>query len=339
MILFLSLLACKPAEQADSVDVGDPAPTLEIPDLSDVDLETAYADALALALSTNMIPVWGGHIASLDLAHSGCPDFFAGSPDGDLDIDEDSGVAWSDHCETSGGLFYSGWAWWDGSVATDDSVDGEEGQAIEATRTLDADATVGDDDGEIYAWEGEAADALSQESTEGWSRWTWSSTVTGTLAGRVLFDGTDTPDGWRADLYLYATGGDDGSSVEITGDIYYFDPVLQQRFDSVSLNLSWTPPDQVAPGACAEEPVGYLSVRDSDAFWYDLVFQPSDSDDVTGEGYPDDPYLACDGCGSLYVRGIAQDITVCPDLSPLWEEVAPPEAADYILTLRDLEAP
>lgn len=335
----LSMMACQPEEEQEPVDVGDPAPTLELPDLSGIDLEQAYIDALGLALSANTDPVWKGHVGSLTLAHEGCPDLYAGAPSEDVDIDDDAGgVSWMDYCETGGGLFYAGWAWWSSDLSFSPEVDGEQGEAIEATRTLLADGVVGDDDGEIFSWDGEATDAIALEQTESWSRWTWSSTVTGTLGGTSVFDGTQTPDGWRADMSIYATGGD-SSSVDITGDVYFFSVVLQDRFDSVSLNLSWTPPEQVAPGACALEPTGYLSVRDEDAYWYDLVFQPAEDDDLTGEGYADDPYLACDGCGTLYVRGIAQDVTVCPDLSAIWAAVAPPDPDDFVLTLRDLEAP
>ncbi len=339
MVLLAMLLACAPEEEQEPVDVGEPAPTLDLPDLDGIDLEATYQDALGLALTATMGPAWSGHVDSLTLARSGCPDFFAGAPDEDADIDEDAGgLSWADYCETDGGLFYAGWAWWTSDIAFSGEVDGEEGSAFEASRELVGDGVVGDDAGEIFAWEGEASDAVSSEETASYARWTWSSTVAGTLQGSSLFASSQAPEGWRADMSLYATGGD-SQSVDIVGDVFFFTPVLQDRFDSVGLNLSWTPADQTAPDACALEPTGYISVRDDDAYWYDLVFQPAEDDDVTGEGYEDDPYLACDGCGTLYVRGIAQDITVCPEFSALWEAVTPPEAEDYILTLRDLEGP
>lgn len=339
LLFALSLLACAPEEEQEPVDVGDPAPTLDVPDLSDVDLEQAYQDALRLALASTTSPAWSGHVDALTLARSGCPDFFAGAPDEDADIDEDAGgVSWSDYCETDGGLFYAGWAWWEADILFSAEVDGEEGSAFEASRTLLGDGVVGDSAGELFAFEGEATDATASEETATYSRWTWSSVVSGTLAGSNLFGDAETPQGWRADMSLYATGGDT-SSVDITGDVFFFTVVLQDRFDSVSLNLSWTPPEQTSPDACSLEPTGYISVRDEDAFWYDLVFQPTEDDDLTGEGYADDPYLACDGCGTLYVRGIAQDVTVCPDFSAIWTALTPPTAEDYILTLRDLEAP
>lgn len=337
--LLAHLLACAPDEQEEPVDVGDPAPTLEVPDLTGIDLEQAFSDAFRLALGVHTGPVWAGHLASLDLAQSGCPDFFAGPPSDELDLDEDAGgVSWSDHCVTAGGLFYYGWAWWDADIQQANEVDGEEGVAINAERTLDADGVVGDDQGDLYAFDGEASDAIATEETATWSYWTWSSTVTGTLTGSTLFDGTETPDGWRADLYVYASGGDT-ETITLSGNIFFFNPVMQDRFDSVSVDLTWSPPDDADPTSCTLEPTGYISVRDDEAYWYDLVFQPTGDDDLTDEDYADDPYTDCDGCGTLYVRGVEQS-TVCPDLSWVWDAaIEPPDVADYILTLRDLEGP
>lgn len=337
LLLLAALPACAPAAEEQPVDVGEPAPTLEIPDLGEVDLELAYADALALALGATTGAAWAGHVGSLELAREGCPDLYAGPPSEDTDIDEEGGLSWMDFCETEGGLFYAGWAWWQSEILASNEVDGEEGTSLEAARALIADGVVGDEDGELFAWEGEAADALSLEQTATWSRWTWSSELRGTLAGSSLFADSATPDGWRADLSLYATGGD-SSSVSVAGDLFFFSAVLQERFDSVSLDLSWMPAEETAPDACALEPTGTISVRDEDAYWYDLVFQPAETDDLEG-GYEDDPLLACDGCGALYVRGVAQDLTVCPDFSAIWPAVSPPSAADYVLTLRDLEEP
>lgn len=338
-LISLVVTGCAPDQEEEPVDVGDPAPVLEVPDLTGVDLEQAYSDALRLALSVNAGPVWTGHAGSLTLAQTGCPDFFAGAPSDELDLDEDAGgLSWADHCTTAGGLFYYGWAWWDSDIQVSNEVDGEEGTAISASRTLDADGVVGDDDGVLYGFDGEASDAVSTEETASWSYWTWSSAVTGTLTGRTILADTDTPDGWRADLYLYASGGDT-TALTLSGNVFFFSPVNQDRFDSVSVDLTWASPEDSDPSACTLEPTGYISVRDTDAYWYDLVFQPTGEDDLTGESYADEPYTDCDGCGTLYVRGIEQS-TVCPDLSWVWDgAITPPDVEDYILTLRDLEGP
>ena len=88
------------------------------------------------------------------------------------------------------------------------------------------------------------------------------------------------------------------------------------------------------PRGCALEPKGYLSIRDENAFWHDLVFQPRYEDDID-DGYDDDPYTACDGCGTLFVRGLEQPIIVCPDLD-LFSQLSPPAVEDYVLSVRDL---
>ena len=334
--MVLLLAGCHSASQDTAVDLGDSVAPLEQPDLTGIDLESAYSDALRLALGVTMSPAWQGHKDSLALRTTGCPDFFAGPPEADLDIADDAGgIGWSDHCETAGGLFFSGYAWWDGSVSASDEVDGAPGSTLSATRDLVADGVVGDDDGVIYEFNGEGQDALDTESTDdGYSHWVYSSLVNATLTGSDLFADAETPAGWRADLYLYATGGD-ASTFELDGNVYYFQTVLQDRFDSVASSLQWTKDD---PTGCALEPKGYLSIRDSDAFWYDLVFSPTDSDTTTGDTAAGD-LTTCDGCGTLYVRGVEQG-TVCPDLSWLWDgAIVTPSVEDFILTLRDLEAP
>lgn len=331
------LFACGADGDSGPVDVGDPAPVLEVPDLTDLDLEAAYPAALTLALQGTVSPVWAGHVASMDLARAGCPDLYAGPPaDEDAEVDEEEGVSWYDHCTTDGGLFFSGWAWWDAAIEVADEVDGQPGQAVQASRTLVADGVIGDDVSDLYAFDGEAEDALTQETADGYDAWTWSSVVTGSVGGSLVMDGTDTPDGWRADLSLYATGPAP-QTLTLVGNLYAYNPVLQERFDSVSVDLTWT--DTASSDACALEPVGYLSVRDEDAFWYDLVFQPLEDESMSDSGYADDPYAACDGCGTLYVRGIEQG-TVCPDLSFLWAgAITPPTVDDFVLSLHDLEGP
>ena len=60
-------------------------------------------------------------------------------------------------------------------------------------------------------------------------------------------------------------------------------------------------------------------------------------DDVTDTGYPNDPYSACDGCGTLYVRGLEQPaLEVCMSFDFLWQGlVQPPPVADFVFTLRE----
>ena len=79
-------------------------------------------------------------------------------------------------------------------------------------------------------------------------------------------------------------------------------------------------------------------MRDENAFWFDVVFQPRFDDDATDDPYDNFSYGPCDGCGTLYVRGLEQtDIEVCPDFSFLWSgALTHPEADDYALSMRDI---
>lgn len=339
----LLLFACNGEPEDSEPPLDDTVIPLEQPDLTGVDLEAAYESALRLALEVTVQPAWAGHRGALDLARSGCPDVFAGAPDDDgADIDEDAeGVSWADHCSTAGGLSYSGFAWWDTDLSSTGEPGSAEGVTIEGSRELVADGVVADSDGVIFEFDGEGSDALYQVEAEGYSRWTYASLLSATVTGREVVSATTgaAPGGWRSDLYVYATGGDT-DTLAVRGNAYYFSPVIQDRFDSVYVALSWAAPDDLAPDDCALEPRGFLSVRDEDAFWYDLVFMPGEGDDISGDQYPNDPYAVCDGCGTLYVRGLSQELTVCPDFSWLWDgAVSLPAAEDFVLTLRDLESP
>jgi len=179
-------------------------------------------------------------------------------------------------------------------------------------------------------------DTLYAVEAPGYSTWAWSSQLKGTVTGRDLMGEGRLAAPTRADLYLYATP----ERLEARGDVYFFDDELAGRFDSVSLDIELLSASGAGPDDCALEPRGWVGLRDSDAYWYDLVFLPREDDDLTGEGYENDPYGDCDGCGALFVRGVEAGV-VCPDFSGLFDgALTPPDAADFVLTLRDaMEAP
>ena len=67
---------------------------------------------------------------------------------------------------------------------------------------------------------------------------------------------------------------------------------------------------------------------------------PKDAEDSTG--YLDEAHSACDGCGTLYLRGIETENygQICPDFSGLWvgeNAIDLPVATDFLLTLQQLE--
>jgi len=333
LLAMVSLLACAPEEE-EPVDVGDPAEELALPDLTETDWPAAYAEALAVTVELRTALAWTGHQDALALGRDGCPDIYVGAPDEDLDIDEDAGgVSWADYCETGGGLGFTGFSWWDGDVTVEGDAQSPEGATASGERRMIADAVVSDSDGVRFQLDGEVSDALSRVDAEGYSRWTWSSLIQGSLTGTDVFTGTATPGGVRADLYLYASGGD-VEYMEARGDVYLNEEPILGRFDSLSMDIAMIEARSAGPDDCALEPLGYLSIRDTDAYWYDLVFLPRYDENATDEDYPNDPYGECDGCGTLYVRGLEQG-EVCVDFSFLWEgALTPPDIEDFVTSLR-----
>ncbi|MDP2308982.1 MAG: hypothetical protein Q8P18_23365 [Pseudomonadota bacterium] len=321
---------CAPAE-ADPVDPGRPVDPLYLPDVSGIDLPVAYTDAFVLALDVRTANAWAGHVATLGMRTAGCPDLWVGAPGDTLEIDQDApGVSWADHCDNGLGVDFSGAMYWDTSVDIAGDTQSAEGRTSSAERTLIGDATVGEGADARFELDGEASDAVSLSEAADYSRYTWSSLVAGTVTGSEVFAGSSTPGGYRTDLYLYAEGGE-AERLEARGNIYLYEDLLADRFDSVAMDLAFVGPTNAAPTDCTLEPTGWLSLRDADAFWYDLVFLPADAETLdTGVS------AACDGCGELYVRGVASG-QVCVDLSLAWDgRLAPPSIADFALSLHDL---
>lgn len=336
MLPLLLTLACSP-DGEDSVDLGDPVAPLVLPDVSDVDFPAAYQEAVQLSKTVHAGRAWAGHAASLERRSSGCPDFYAGMPDVEGADGGDEGAAWADHCTTQGDVDWNGWELWDATIRAEGDPATPEGQTVDATRTLVGDGIVGARDGVGFEFSGEATDALSTVTAKDYVRWSWSSTVTGTLTGSDVFEATsDTPGGWRTDLSFYATGGD-AAVYEPKGNIFLFDALLQERFDSVELDLSFLGAGAAGPDDCALEPRGWIGLRDEDAFWYDIVFLPRTDE---GDDAANDPYDACDGCGTVYVRGVeaAEVGQVCLDFGFVWADapLSPPTVEDYVLSLHAL---
>ena len=334
MLLLTTLILPGCNREEDSVNTGPPVEELVLPQLDDVDMPAAYTDAINLALGVSLSSPWQGNIDVLELGHEGCPDFYVGAPvDADLDDDEQFGISWSDYCSTPGGLYYGGYVVWDGSVTGDGDASSAEGRTVEGTRRMMANSVVGNDDDVIYEFKGEGSDSLYLVEAKDYTRWAYSSLVEATVTGSTI---TDNGGGWRTDLYLYATGGN-ADYIEARGNIFLFDTLISERFDSVAMELSFSGPTGAAPDACTTEPIGWIGLRDENAYWYDLVFQPTSKSDTSAN---DTPYNACDGCGTLYVRGIetVEYGEVCMDFSWLWQSapVTLPEPEDFIFTIRHL---
>ena len=333
---------CKKGDDGDGTAAGTTStatttPLSTLPDVSDVDFEQVFTDAVdAMFLVTTQAP-WSGHHSALATRQPGCPDLWAGGVEDANMTADDGGASWFDDCRTGGGLYYDGWMWWDGTVRGEGDATSVEGRTQEASRFLTGDAVVGLDDNVRFEFKGSADDYTYQvDAADGYRRWIYRSTVDGTVTGSDVFDGSLTPEGWRTDLYLNMTGGD-VDRFEARGNVYMFTPQLAGRFDSIQADIDLPGPRGAGPDDCTLEPLGWIGVRDPDAIWYDLVFLPRFTDDIIGEEYPNDPLSECDGCGTLYIRGVEAG-EVCIDLGTVFDnaEATVPGVEEFVLSLHDL---
>lgn len=319
----------------------DPPPSLVLPDITGLDMEAAYQDALALALTVNARTAFVSHHRAIERFNTGCPDVYAGLPPDDLvRVDgvqgDPPGVTWADFCMGPDGTSFSGYGYWDGNVSVQGQPGTPEGLTVNAARTMAADGVVATADGVFLEIDGELSDALYRVDAEGYTRWSYSSLVDGTVTGSDPFPpGALAPDGWRTDLYTYQSGGN-VDRIEARGNVYLFTGRMFDRFDSMAMDLEVIGTLGAGPDDCTLEPLGWIGLRDEDAFWYDLIFLPRAGSDVTGPDYPNDPLSDCDGCGTLYLRGVEVG-EVCPDFSFLFEAERPiPNVDEFVLSLRDL---
>jgi hypothetical protein len=343
-------VACKSKESDTStdrdVDLGQPAAPLVLPDVSGVDKEAAILEAVDIVLSIRGAEVWAGHQRAMERAFDGCPDPFVGAPESSpLDEDDDAraqGMSWSDFCESPGGLYFRGWQHWITSYATTGSADDAGGRTVQGSRTLMGSGVSGDPAEIRYEMRGEISDSVYVVQAGDYQRFTWSTSSVATVSGTDILApvGSATPGGYRADAYVSVQGGD-AQRVEVRGDVYLFEHRIQDRFDSLSVNLSFVGELGAGPEDCTLEPRGWIGVRDANAWWLDVVFQPAADDDATNGGIDDPDYTACDGCGTVYLRGVEQTVEIgeiCPDLSALWANprLAPPDPDLYIYAPRTL---
>ncbi|MFT4625418.1 MAG: hypothetical protein ACI8PZ_004086 [Myxococcota bacterium] len=331
MILGLLLACATPDGAPQKKDAATEAPTLPEVDLSGTEPGTFVA-ALERALALQAGVVFAGHQLTLDEGQPGCPDKYLGEVD-EEDIDGGA-VSWVDYCQTAGGQAYEGHLRWEGTVAVEGDPSTPEGQNIDAERQLEGNATVKQGDALRFEFVGDASESLSETEGDGYRRWTWSSEVDASVGGSAVIDPSGpTPDGWRVDLLTFAVGGNE-TRLEVRGNAYWFGPHLAGRFDSVDVDLEILGAGSAGPDDCLQEPRGHLSIRDGEAVWYDLVFLPRTLDDLEDSPWPNDPLSVCDGCGTLYVRGVPQG-EVCPDLMQFADGRAEPPTVDqFVFPLR-----
>ena len=327
------------------VDLGDPAAELVLPDYSDIDVAQAYTDAIEVVLSARGDRVWAGHERALQRRFAGCPDIYVGAPE-DSPLDDDdgarqNGMSWSDFCTTSGGLYYRGYQHWVQSADASGDPTSSAGRSATASRTLQGDGVSGDSNDVRFEWAGTVSDAVTTITAGDYFRYTWSSETVGTATGTDTFEPASsvTPGGWRADVYVAVEGGD-VERIVARGDMYLFERRIADRFDSVSMNIEFIGELGAGPDDCTLEPRGWIGMRDENAWWLDIVFQPVGDDDGTTDNATDPDYSACDGCGTAYVRGVEQTIELgemCLDITGIWgsDQLQPADPESYVFNVRD----
>ena len=192
MIPFFLLLSCAETD----IDTADTAPErgvdlLPLPDMSGMDLKAAANEALSVALGITTTQVWQGHTQALELGSSGCPDLYLGDP---VEPEEDSSyLGWSDGCVSGQNVEFVGDARWTSAIQGSESG----GQTIEGERELLGDVLIRDTDQTFYSFSGRASDSLLSivDLETEFSRWTYRSSVDGTLRGSIPFTDSVHPEG------------------------------------------------------------------------------------------------------------------------------------------------
>lgn len=320
----LLLAACAPEEE-EPIDLGPPAPDLIMPDMTGLDMATQLNRGLALALSADLRQPWSAFVDVMALRDT-CPDLYA-SGEGDNDMPP---LYWSDSCKTAGGILFEGDQGWNATATRD--VLSTSSYVDYGERLLDGTSTVESETTRLFAFSGEGSDsfyASIDDATQSTvpNRWTYSASVSGTVSGTLPFsEGSTYTGGWREDLYLNYTGGD-ADQLTMRGDLFLLQETFD-RFDSVSLDMTLYGAKGAPPGTCLKEPYGYIGLRDTNAYWYEVIFMPMDETEAGAES-PE-----CDGCGTLFVRGVEQATPVCVSFDSVWETLSPPVINDYIYSVR-----
>lgn len=326
-LLCLSLLACGAGEATPMAtpNYGPPAEELVLPDTTDLDMAASILEALDLALMVDMTLPWQAHVQGIELAQSGCPDFYIPGEDDDMLMGD---YAWADRCRTNGGLGYAGGLGWSSSLSLEGDLDDPVGLTTQASRELVGDGVIDDNNGVLLEFDGEALDSYYAVEATDYTRWVYAAQVNATLTGNWAAGQSAFPSGWRQESYVrYSVGEDDG--LEVRGNLYLFEDRMG-RFDSFSMDFHLQGIAGAAPGECNLEPQGYIALRDSSAYWYEVIFLPRYE---SGTSDYENPRSVCEGCGTLYIRGVEQG-EVCVDFNGLWQGLNPPNLDDILLPIR-----
>jgi hypothetical protein len=309
--------ACSPEPEAAAVVDPTVAP------IEDTTMEGAITDALRWALSADLTAPWRGLAAANAYGDGACPAGHSGEPpDNDLPGTGavGSGTSWTGSC-AAGDVDYLGYMYWETAFTGDLSAG--------AARMLIGDSTVGQGDTVLYEFDGNANDRYTESVTwDGLSIWEYESEVDATITGSLAYGADSEPGaaGIQEDLFVYYGGGDI-QTLEAYGNVYLYEGLLADSFDSVFLDVEMDGRG-ADPDTCTAEPRGTIGLRDHDANWYYVQFAPKYNSTLD---YENAPYSTCDGCGTAYFNGFEQASLLCPDFTSLLGGLVPPDASEFPL--------
>ncbi len=314
MTLILAALACttdvpieeQPASPTPYIYEAEDSVT---PELSVDDVETALSEVMGTLLSLNGSPAVDAYFSSMAGQQGDCPDYY----------ENEGNVYWYDYCYSDDGSSFSGYGF--GYLYEDY----EEGGYFYNGGTVFTVAEVTTGDGNSFSGGGSAQDLhlVVNEEAEVHALYheAWSSSISGAFS----YDGPEGAGTWLNEdispdlalvVYLVPENevypGYNGKLVQVQGGVGGF---VGEVSAAVADNFTvWSG----GMNLCPAEPMGMLSVRDTEGVWYDVVFDNVNQDD----GETMDPDL-CDGCGTVYVQGQAQG-EACVDTTLLTDWTVAP---------------
>lgn len=213
--------------------------------------------------------------------------------------DPDGGSLWDSRCTAGSGAYFSGFI---GTYHGSPHLFDEQSMRGEATVVLP--------DGRTFVVAGEAGTSKSEDGRQFQSEVDGVYSWNGEASEVALLSG-----GWHASLRWGEVFSPDGVVEHFEADGSVAPPegaLTAVDFAAVSFVL-----DELS--VCTLEPSGTLALRDTAGVWHDLVF------DVlpTGDGGLTVAEGACDGCGTVWDRGVDQG-QICLDVPSLFSEMAAP---------------
>lgn len=304
--MLLLLIACQSNAEKETAATAVPVPYIyegdDLPaaSVSAADVEGAVAEGLSVAMSLMAPPVFPAYQAAMAGAENGCPNYY----------DYDGNLYWYDNCTTNGGSSYSGYSFYTTYEDVDDGAGSiYNGESLSGVAQIET--------GRGYRFEagGSAYYYTLDHSKQNDSDADYTMFVS-IVQGAFSYDGAEAENTWLSEdlapditFYAYYVPDYDGRVVSLDGSVGGLSGSLPYVvFDNLTLF-------EQGLSTCTREPGGGLSVRGTDGYWYDVIF-----DGPVEFGEQVDSSL-CDGCGRLYFQG--EEIgEVCADVSTMlaWEQ-------------------